>query len=133
MSADVPTITCTDGFFSPEKKRECFQQQDNILSTRLAVFWFKSCYHVSIFFFRLICLFVEKRSCRCNPRKRIYQRIWFLRTVPREKGGIMDSILVASSSEFEVLCFVVGLVLGVITSAATVISAVRESKGKERR
>jgi len=53
--------------------------------------------------------------------------------VPREKGGIMDSILVASSSEFEVLCFVVGLVLGVITSAATVISAVRESKGKERR
>lgn len=123
MSSDALTITCTDVFTWKEKS----VSSSRILSTRLAIFWFKSCFHFSIFlpFDMFIC---RKRSCRCNSRKKGSIKGFSSKEQCQGKRGNygFDSRFFVFR-EVEVLCFVEGLVLGVITSTATVISAVRES------
>lgn len=66
------------------KRKECFSQQDNILSTRLAVFWYKSpFFQVSIFlpFNMFICR--KKEAADAVEEKGSYQRTRLLKNSAR--------------------------------------------------
>lgn len=80
-------------------KEKCFQQQNNILSTRLAIFRFKVCFHISIFlpFDMFSCR--KKEAAGAVEEKGSYQRTQLLKNSAMEREGIMVLILVASSSE----------------------------------